>query len=551
MNQKNENQLNLAMLLPESIREKTADLNTGFNESDKEWELIIRHSGKLSLEATQLATSIKELSGGFALVRISERNIDRLADLSEVIFIEKPKKLYLELDYSVVASCITPVWDNPYNLSGQGVLVAIIDSGIDYTHPDFNNPDGTSRIIAIFDEATGREYTKVEIEEGAVLVRDIGGHGTHVAGIAAGNGRASNGLYRGVAYEASIIVVNLGRDEFFNTARLMEAVDYVVKKAQSLNMPVAINISIGNNYGAHSGNSLLESYLNFISQTWKTVIVCGSGNEANKNIHVGEKLSEEVRATELVIGEGENSLDLQLWKNFGDEILVYIIAPDGTRFGPISSEEKLSKYEYRNTNVYVYGGEPKPYSTAQEIFFQFISNSSVLDSGLWKIELVPIKITAGDYDMWLPVGNYINDSTGFVKNTPDTTLTIPSTAYNVISVGAYDATLNAYAAFSGRGYTKRITTVKPDLVAPGVGIVSTAVGGGYVAKTGTSMAAPFVTGSGALLMEWGIVKGNDPFMYGEKVKAYLIKGARPLPGETIPSPKIGWGALCLGGSLDE
>ena len=551
MNQKNENQLNLALLLPENLREKTKDLNTGFDVFDKEWELIIRHSGELSLEATELATSIKELSGGFALVRISERNIDRLADLSEVIFIEKPKKLYLELDYSVVASCITPVRDNPYNLSGQGVIVAIIDSGIDYTHPDFNNPDGTSRIIAIFDETTGREYTKAEIEEGAVPVRDIGGHGTHVAGIAAGNGRASNGLYRGVAYEASIIVVNLGRDEFFNTARLMEAVDYVVKKAQSINMPVAINISIGNNYGAHSGNSLLESYLNFISQTWKTVIVCGSGNEANKNIHISEKMDESVQIVELVIGENEQSLDLQLWKDFGDEILVYIIAPDGTRFGPVSSEEKLSKYEYRNTNVYVYGGEPKPYSTAQEIFFQFISNGSVLDSGLWKIELVPIKITAGDYDMWLSVGNFINDSTGFVKNTPDTTLTIPATAYNVISVGAYDATLNAYAAFSGRGYTKRITTVKPDLVAPGVGIVSTAVGGGYVAKTGTSMAAPFVTGSSALLMEWGIVKGNDPFMYGEKVKAYLIKGARPLPGETIPSPKIGWGALCLGGSLDE
>lgn len=551
MNQKNENQLNLALLLPENVRENTGDLNTGFNKSDKEWELIIRHSGKLSLEATELATTIKELSGGFALVRISERNIDRLADLSEVIFIEKPKKLYLELDYSVVASCITPVWDNPYNLSGKGVLVAIIDSGIDYTHPDFNNPDGTSRIIAIFDETTGREYTKAEIEEGAVPVRDIGGHGTHVAGIAAGNGRASNGLYRGVAYEASIIVVNLGRDEFFNTARLMEAVDYVVKKAQSLNMPVAINLSIGNNYGAHSGNSLLESYLNFVGQTWKSVIVCGSGNEANKNIHVSEKLDDEVRMVELVIGEGEISLDLQLWKQFGDEIGVYLISPNGSRFGPVTTEENLSEYVYQNTVVYVYGGEPKPYSTAQEIFFQFISMNEELDSGIWKIELVPIKISSGEYDMWLPAGKFVNNSTGFVKNTPDTTLTIPSTAYNVISVGAYDATRNAYAAFSGRGYTSKITTVKPDLVAPGVGIVSTAVGGGYVAKTGTSMATPFVTGSSALLMEWGIVRGNDAFMYGEKVKAYLIKGARPLPGETIPSPKIGWGTLCLGGSFDE
>ena len=551
MNQKNENQLNLALFLPENVRENTGDLNTGFNKFDKEWELIIRYSGELSLEAAELATSIKELSGGFALVRILERNIDQLAGLSEVIFIEKPKKLYLELEYSVVAACITPIWNNPYNLTGKGVLVAVIDSGIDYNHPDFNNPDGTSRIIAIYDEVSGREYTKAEIEEGAVPVRDIGGHGTHVAGIAAGNGRASNGLYRGVAYEASIVVVNLGRDEFFNTARLMEAVDYVIKKAQELNMPVAINLSIGNNYGAHSGNSLLENYLNFVSQTWKTVIVCGSGNEANKNIHIGEKIGSEVQSIELVIGEGEVSLDLQLWKQFGDEILINLIAPDGTVFGPVATREDLSKYTYGNTLIYVYGGEPQPYSTAQEIFFQFVSVDGELDSGLWKIELVPKKIISGEYDMWLPAGKFVNNSTGFVKNTSDTTLTIPSTAYNVISVGAYDATLNAYAAFSGRGFTKNITTVKPDLVAPGVGIISTAVGGGYVAKTGTSMATPFVTGSAALLMEWGIVRGNDPFLYGEKVKAYLIKGARILPGETIPSPKIGWGRLCLGGSFDE
>ena len=390
--------------------------------------------------------------------------------------------------------------------------------------------------------------------------------------------RTVNGITEGVIWQQIMIfffpiLVGAFLQQLYNTADAMVVGRFVGPAALSAvggTTNNILNLIIGFFIGLSSGATVIISQyfgggdkeeinravhtaiaLSLAGGLVLTVLGLATAPWMLRMLNVGEKLSEEVRATELVIGEGENSLDLQLWKNFGDEILVYIIAPDGTRFGPVSSEEKLSKYEYRNTNVYVYGGEPKPYSTAQEIFFQFISNGSVLDSGLWKIELVPIKITAGDYDMWLPVGNFINDSTGFVKNTPDTTLTIPSTAYNVISVGAYDATLNAYAAFSGRGYTKRITTVKPDLVAPGVGIVSTAVGGGYVAKTGTSMAAPFVTGSSALLMEWGIVKGNDPFMYGEKVKAYLIKGARPLPGETIPSPKIGWGALCLGGSLDE
>lgn len=541
MNQKNENQLNLALMLTEDVRELTDDLNTGYDSEEKEWELIVRFSNEITDAARAIAIRIKELSQGFALVTIKESLIDTLANLAEVIFLEKPRKLYTGRDYGKVAACISGVSTPPLNLSGEGVLVGIIDTGIDPMHPEFFDSNGKSRILWIYDETTGREYNNFQIEEGNALISDVSGHGTHVAGIAAGN--------NGVANKSQLIVVTLGEDDYFNTARLMEAVDYVIKKAEELKKPVAINLSIGNNYGAHSGDSLLENYLNNMVLTWKTVIVAGVGNEADKNIHVSGKITSKKAVTELVIGENESSLDVQLWQKYGDIFEVSIIAPDGNRFGPIGMET-FERYVYGNTEIYVYTGEPKPYSTDVEILIQFISVDNTLDSGIWQFEISPVKIQSGEYDLWLPAGNFVNNSTGFSKNSPETTLTIPSTAYNVISVGAYNQRTNSYAAFSGRGFTRKITTVKPDLVAPGVNIVSAAPGGRYVTRTGTSMAAPFVTGSAALLMEWGVVRGNDPFMYGEKVKAYLIKGAKPLPGETVPSIKTGWGALCLGGAFE-
>ena len=175
-----------------------------------------------------------------------------------------------------------------------------------------------------------------------------------------------------------------------------------------------------------------------------------------------------------------------------------------------------------------------------------------VNSGIWTFTLVPRQVVDGRFDMRLPGGGVLNTGTKFLNPNPETTLTVPGTAAKVITVGAYDSQNQTYADFSGRGFTRVTNQVKPDLAAPGVDITTARAGGGYTSVTGTSFATPFVTGAAALLMEWGIVRGNDPFLFGEKVKAYLRRGARQLPGYARwPNEMLGYGVLCVQKSLPE
>ncbi|MDR0963576.1 MAG: S8 family serine peptidase, partial [Clostridium sp.] len=207
----------------------------------------------------------------------------------------------------------------------------------------------------------------------------------------------------------------------------------------------------------------------------------------------------------------------------------------------------------------VYIGEPSPYSVDQEIYIELIPVSgSYINSGIWQIIIEPIEATTGEYFLYMPTSAIRTEQTRFYRPTPEVTLTIPSTAVKVITVGSYDLTYNAYADFSGRGYADQRRNnsivaggiVKPDLAAPGVDIIAPDIYGGYQMFTGSSFATPLVSGSAALLMEWGIVRGNDPYLYAAKVKAYLRAGAKPIRGETdYPNGRVGFGALCLEDSL--
>lgn len=578
-NQKLENLLNLALSSTLQEREKSLQLNVGYNIEDKIWELIIKYSGNLeSIVGADIPRV--ELLNQFAIIRVPERKIEELSRNPQIEFIEKPKHLFFAVNQGRSVSCMTSVQSefSPLgeSLTGENVLVACIDSGIDYSHPDFRNPDGSSRILRLWDQTIqgnpprgyflGTEYTKEQIDlalkqdnkremEEIVPSRDLSGHGTGVMGIAAGNGAASQGVYRGVAYKSDLLVVKLGtsmEDGFSKTTELMQGIDYAIRQAINLQMPLALNISFGNNYGSHSGESLIETYLDNVALLGKNVICVGMGNEGSSAVHTSGQLKKgEIEEVSLYISEYESGLSVQIWKKYVDEMAFVLIHPNGETVGPFKKILGTQRFFIQNTELLVYYGEPSPYSLSQEIYIDMLPKNQYIDSGVWKIQLIPSKVVNGFYDLWLPGGGVLNEGTRFSFPTPETTLTIPSTAGRVISVGAYNSRYRSYADFSGRGYTRVIKAVKPDLAAPGVDIYTTAVGGGYDNRTGTSFATPFVTGAAALMMEWGIVKGNDPFLYGEKVKAYLRRGARPLFGGRYPDNRIGYGVLCLKDSFPE
>lgn len=626
--QKYENILNLALDTPEPERARTLELNIGYEEANNTWELIVKYHGSLREGLSSFLTrpggnllQIEELIAGYAILTVPESFMEELPAVEEIEYIEKPKRLFFQLLQGKTASCIVPGRRLTGSLRGQGTLVAVIDSGIAWRNRDFRKDDGTTRIRYLWDQTlragqvweriaergllpeerreeyappegfvTGVEFDSRQINEalaapsesdGNLFVPsvDTSGHGTAVAGIAAGNGAGSDGVYAGVAPESELLIVKLGTpgpDSFPRTTELMRALTYAVKKALELQMPLAVNLSFGNTYGAHNGTSLLERFIDNVSEIGRNVICVGSGNEGASGGHTGGSVGivtggvarGEVRPpgnggetiVELVVGSYERGLNVQLWKDYVDRYLVRLISPTGEEFSVDTGRPGKQSYLLEQTRILLYNGEPAPYLTSQEIYFDFlpVENASYVNNGVWTFVLEPIDTVTGNYTFYLPSETVRSGQTRFVRPTPDVTLTIPSTASKVITVGAYQTGLEAYADFSGRGYLYqdrlggRIegSFIKPDLVAPGVGILAPAREGTYAPVTGTSFAAPFVTGAAALLMQWGIVDGNDPYLYGEKVKAYLRKGAKTIRGEReYPNERVGYGGLCVESSF--
>ena len=644
INQKLNPELALSLSLDNAKRMESSLLHSGFSPSTDMWKLILFYNGSLEEIKKVISFSFIPLLGNFAILFIKEKDIPSFLTFPQVLYVELSRPIYENALTGIDASCfpdyniVTGRNVNTTTLTGKGTAIAVLDSGVDYRHPDFRNADGSTRILAYWDQslpfasfnkentnsnssnsdnfqyisttnsqnnyiaADNRTNTRrnnfsnhsstidnpynlgvifseedlnrllmpksssapsdsstfsvtVPATELLSPSEDISGHGTHIAGICSGNGRASNGNNQGVAPESSLIVVKLKNETasvYTDYANLMMAVDFAVRFANSRSLPLSINISYGSNDGSHTGSSLLELFMEQVSLYGKNVICAATGNEGLSRRHASlNTISNQNtydKSIDFTVAPGERSLYLEIWQAFADDFSYELFAPSGLESFVFPAVPGIYAYMIADTTIYLTINNPTPYQPFRQYFLSFSSNTTFITSGTWALHIASTptgKIVDGRLQFWLPSKEATNSATGFLSPSSDMTFTIPSTASSVISVSGYDSNLDVFAPFSGQGFSNNRHT-KPDLCAPAVNILSTAPGGGYTIRTGTSMAAPFVTGAAALLMQHGIVNGNDPFLYGEKAKAYLWKSARPLPAfSEYPNEKVGWGALCF------
>lgn len=533
-----------------------------YSPNNGEIELVVLYGDnflrfKNSVDA--IGAKVEDLGYGFGILIIKVSDLNRIIELEGLQYIELPKILYTSAYDSNRASCIPSVWNN-YNLTGEGILVGFLDTGIDYTHNAFKDDEGNTRIEYIYDLENGVVYDKNKINEALksedpfsiVPEIDLSGHGTHVAGIACAGGNINFDNY-GVAYKSSIAMVKITGENSLRAAlstQLMRGLKFLMDKSNEINKPLVVNISLSTNDGSHNGSSLLEKYIQTFTQLQKAVIVVAAGNEGNSAHHVGGKMKKE-EDLDLNIGDGEKGIILDFFKPVLVDVSVEVISPTGISTGPMGLSESYKERFVGREKIVVYSTGPKPFDIQGQTTISILPLGDTITSGGWRIIVRKLNNYEGYFDVWLPIAEGLNERTRFLQPSVYNTLGIPATVEGVISVGSYNFLNNNLSAFSGRGVVRPEWLIKPDLVAPGENILSTVEEQGFDTKSGTSMAAPQVSGICALLFEWGIIRNNDPFLYGERIKYYLIKGAkRTIFGEAYPNPDLGYGFVCLDRTME-
>lgn len=487
-----------------------------------------------------------------------------------------PSVLTLSSTVSLEKSGIGTVQRNPYlALFGRGVIVAIIDTGIDYQHQAFLYNDGTTRILSLWDQTQqdgqppegftyGTEYTREHInvalksENPLSIVPsvDTNGHGTAIASVAAGNPNLEQ-EFSGVVPEADLLIVklkpaknNLKRIFFvpeniecYQESDLIIGLSYVTAVAQRLNRPIAICIAMGTNQSSHDGRGATSYITNYLAQQPHTGITITTGNEANKRRHYFNSTSAEpfYNDIEFRVGNNDKQFAVELWPSAPARLSIEVTAPNRETTGqvfPSLGECRSFSFVFNESlvwiNNYIFEEE-----TGDQLVLIRLQNAI---PGIWTMRVQNLDNEPFSFHTWLPSGDLISEETFFLNPNPDTTITSPGNATNPLTVTAYNQFNDSILPESGRGYT-RTGGIKPDIAAPGYQLTCAVPGGQYGSITGSGCAAAQAAGIIAMVFEWAVPRGNYTTITGNDVNRLLIRGAQRNPANVYPNNIWGYGQI--------
>ncbi len=471
--------------------------------------------------------------------------------------------------------------NNNFRLYGQGVLVAVIDTGIDYRHRAFINADNTTKIIALWDQTInenntppsnftyGAEYDRDRInlalnsEDPLSIVPSIDeiGHGTMLASIIAGNENLDEN-FRGVVPLAELVVVKMKQAKRLNRiifsvredsicyqeTDILAAIYYVETVARRLRRPISICISIGTSQGAHDESGITSSYLDNLAQRpWFGVTIAG-GNEGNKGRHFfGQtgSVTSVTQTVELRVSNKDKRFAMEIWQRSPDRLALSMVSPTGEiipNIYPEINECRKFDFIFEPSIVYINNYISEAQSGDQLILIRF---ENALE-GLWRFEVSNVEGNTSDFNVWLQSGDIISTDTFFLVSNPNTTLTSPSNTIHPITVVAYNQATDSILLESSRGFTRN-NYIKPDMAAPGFELTCALPDNRYGVLSGTSASAAHTTGIVAMMLEWAVIRGNYPFITGFNINRLLIRGARRKSDLQYPNQIWGYGEIDIYG----
>ncbi|WP_252230375.1 MULTISPECIES: S8 family peptidase [unclassified Clostridium] len=549
---------------------------------------LVEYRGDLKNEIDNVSYVCGDiLTNTIGVISLPYEYLDQvLIDVPSIKFIDFRSMFVLQDVSPNSIDQILAIKKNPYlNLTGKGVLVGIVDTGIDYLNKEFIREDGTSRVAAIWDQTIqdikaesvylGNIYSNEEINKAInaykgnedpyaiVPSKDEIGHGTEMAGII--GARGYNGDFQGVANDCEFVIVklleslnfqkilqsnNVKYTPIYNSSEIVAGIEYLKNFSVKMNKPMVIYLGVGTTEGSHDGNNLISRYLTSIASVRGIALVAGVGNEGAAEGHASGVIKNigEIDTMELNIPREIKNFSFLIWVKRPNKMSLNVISPTGEESSFIQAKRNKREeinFIFSNAKLKINYYMPEDFSGHEVIQVIFKD----INPGIWKFVLRGDYISDGEYNVWLQPVITLPENIKFLESNPFSTLTIPSTARKVVTVAYHGLVNESLIATSGKGFNTN-GLINPDISTVGINILTTKALGETTLVSGSSAATAVIAGGCALLLQWGIIDGNDTTMYSTKIRSYLIYGAYRKPELTYPNRESGYGSFNLLGTFN-